>query len=123
MKQILLLFLLYCFCPGANAQRDTLGLATGSSHKSASIDATGVNINIYPVPVRENTFTIKSDKEMSAIKITNIIGQDIYSIKYITPQAISKITLDNPGRGLYLVAIIFHDNTRVVKKIMIEEIN
>ena len=78
------------------------------------------NVSIYPVPVRDNNFTIKSDKEISAIKITNIIGQDIFRVKYSTPQLISKIVLDNPRRGMYLVVILFSDDTRVVKKVMIE---
>jgi hypothetical protein len=123
MKHILLLFFLYCFCLSTNAQRDTISFSAGFAHKASITEPSGVNLNIYPVPVRENTFTIKSDKEIFSIKITNIIGQEIYTIKYTTPQLISKIMLDNPRRGMYLVAIIFNDNTRVVKKIMVEEFN
>jgi hypothetical protein len=77
-------------------------------------------VTIYPVPVKENNFTIESKKEISFIKVTNIIGQDIYRVKYTTPQLIVKISLDNPRRGMYLVVILFDDNTRIVKKIMIE---
>ena len=80
-----------------------------------------INVTIFPVPVRENNFTIKSDKDISSIKITNIIGQDILRIKYNDPQQEIKITLDNQKRGMYLVTILFSDETRVVKKIMIEE--
>jgi hypothetical protein len=123
MKQYLLLIFLVLFSLNTNAQRDTTNSSSGLSQKAAFNDAVGVNINIFPVPVRENTFTIKSDKEISAIKITNIIGQDIYRVKYTNPQLISKIVLDNPKRGMYLIAILFSDNTRVVKKIMIEVIN
>jgi hypothetical protein len=123
MKQVLPLIFLYFFCLSANAQRDTISFPSGLSQKAGINDAAGVNINIYPVPVRENFFTIKSDKEISAIKITNIIGQDIYRIKYNNPQFIFKIVLDNPRRGMYLVVILFSDDTRIVKKIMIEEVN
>jgi hypothetical protein len=121
MKQFLLLVLLVSFPLTTNAQRDTITFSTGMSQKAGFIDAAGVNVNIYPVPVIENSFTIKSDKEISAIKITNIIGQDIYRVKYNNPMLISKIILDNPRRGMYLVVIIFSDYTRIVKKIMIEE--
>ena len=123
MKQLLLLLFCAFFSLITNAQRDTIGYSSGISQKTGIIDAIGVNINIFPVPIRENTFTIKSDKEISAIKITNIIGQDIYRAKYTSPLLISKIILDNPRRGMYLVVIIFSDNTRIVKKIMIEEVN
>jgi hypothetical protein len=123
MKQFLLLFLLIFLFLSANAQRDTINFSEGLYKKVGSIDAGGVNINIFPVPVIENFFTIKSDKEISAIKITNIIGQDIYRVKYSNPMLISKIILDNPRRGMYMVVIIFSDYTRIVKKIMIEEAN
>ena len=53
--------------------------------------------------------------------MTNIIGQDIFRIKYNNPQQQIRIMLDNPKRGMYLVTINFGDGTRVVKKIMIEE--
>ena len=123
MKHILLLFFLYFFCLSSNAQRDTISFSAGFAHKARVMEPSAANINIYPVPVRENTFTIKSDREISAIRITNIIGQEIFTIKYTTPQLISRIMLDNPRRGMYMVAIIFKDNTRVVKKIMVEEFN
>jgi hypothetical protein len=105
------------------AQRDSVYYSLPSQPKELNRENENININIYPVPVRENNFTIKSDKEISSIKITNIIGQDIFRIKYTTPQLISKILLDNPRRGMYLVVILFRDNTRVVKKVMIEGSN
>lgn len=121
MKQFLLLILFVFFVLTTNAQRDTTNSSAGLSQKAGLIDAIGVNVNIYPVPVVDNSFTIKSDKEISAIKITNIIGQEIYRVKYNNPMLISKIILDNPRRGMYLVVIIFSDYTRIVKKIMIEQ--
>ena len=78
-------------------------------------------VSIYPVPVRENSFTIKTDRDVSFVRITNIIGQDIFRVQYNNPQQLTKINLDNPKRGMYLVTILFSDGTRVVKKIMVEE--
>jgi hypothetical protein len=71
--------------------------------------------------VRENSFTIRTDKEISLVRITNIIGQDIFRVKYSDPEQTIRILLDNPKRGMYLVTVNFSDGTRVVKKIMIEE--
>ena len=79
------------------------------------------NVSIYPVPVRDNSFTIKTDKDISFVKITNIIGQDIFRFQYNDPQQLIKISLENPKRGMYLVTIIFSDGIRVVKKIMVEQ--
>jgi hypothetical protein len=120
MKQVLLVFIFFSISLNLFSQRDSVGVVAFSRQKESVRDITGANISIYPVPVRENNFTIKSDKEISAIKITNIIGQDIFRVKYTTPQLLSKIILDNPSRGVYLVVILFSDQTRVVKKVMIE---
>jgi hypothetical protein len=116
----MLLLSLVLFSLNTYAQRDSVAYSINSTQK---VIGDIINISIYPVPVRENSFTIRSDREISAIKITNIIGQDIYRIKYNDPQFVSKVILDNPKRGMYLVAIMFSDETRVVKKIMIEGIN
>ncbi len=84
-------------------------------------EANSVNVSIYPVPVRDNSFTIKTDKDISSVKITNIIGQDVYRLQYNDPQQIIKVFLENPKRGMYLVTIVFSDGLRVVKKIMVEQ--
>jgi hypothetical protein len=123
MKQTLLILFVLFLPLCLEAQSDTANLSLSSKQKSVSRDVSNVNISIYPVPVRDNNFTIKSDKEISSVKITNIIGQNIFRIKYSTPQLLSKITLDNPERGMYLVVIVFSDDTRIVKKVMVEGSN
>jgi hypothetical protein len=115
MKELLLCLMIIAFSPVIMAQNDT----TFISKKEIPV----INVNIYPVPVRDNSFTITSDKEISYIKITNVIGQDIFRNRYSTPQTISKVILDNPQRGMYIVSITFADNTRIVRKIMIDGYN
>lgn len=123
MKHFLLILLISA-CPiNLFSQKDTINLVASSTARKELIkDVSEINVSIYPVPVRDNSFTIRSDKEISSIRITNIIGQDIFRASYSTPQYISKIILENPRRGMYMVVIIFSDNTRVVKKVMIEGI-
>jgi hypothetical protein len=123
MKQILLIFFVFFISLNLEAQSDSIAYSRSVQQKEMIRDISNVNISIYPVPVRDNNFTIKSDKEISSIKITNIIGQDIFRVKYTSPQLLSKITLDNPERGMYLVVIVFSDETRIVKKVMIEGSN
>ena len=120
MKKYLLMILLLIFSLSLQAQKDTSNIMV-RSRDDLQRDISNINVSIYPVPVRENHFTIKCEKEISLVKITNIIGQDIYRMKYSNPLQMIRITLDNPRRGMYLVTIIFNDETRVVKKIMIEE--
>ncbi|MCU0363411.1 MAG: hypothetical protein MUE32_08640, partial [Bacteroidales bacterium] len=58
---------------------------------------------------------------ISFVKVTNIIGQDIYKKQYNDPLQIVDVLLENPKRGMYLVTLVFSDGIRVVKKIMVEE--
>ncbi len=121
MRKSLLLILLLFFTAILQAQKDTVTVLNNSSEKRFVREAANVNINIYPVPVRENSFTIRCDRNIASVKVTNMIGQDIYRIQYNNPQPLTKIWLDNPKRGMYLVTVLFDDGVRIVKKIMIEE--
>jgi hypothetical protein len=123
MKNFLLCFFFIAIHSVILAQKDTTGISVNVNQKNSIGDVQSINVSIYPVPVRDNNFTIESDKEISSIKITNIIGQDIFRIKYNTPQPISKVDLDNPQRGIYIVTIVFSDGSRVVRKILIEGYN
>ena len=121
MKKSLLFILFIIFSYALHAQKDTVSIFSNPVSKSVLADAASLTVSIYPVPVREDYFTIKCEKEISFVKVTNIIGQDVYKAKYNDPQTITKILLDNPKRGMYLVTIVFSDGARIVKKILIEQ--
>jgi len=121
MKKSLLFILFIILTSILQAQKDTVAVSPGNIQKSALADAASTSISIFPVPVRENYFTVRSEKGISGIKVTNIIGQDILKTKYNDPENLIKIILDNPKRGMYLVTISLEDGARVVKKIMIEQ--
>jgi hypothetical protein len=121
MRKSLPLIFLLVFTLSLHGQKDSLNIAGVLAQKNFTTETNNLNISIYPVPVRDNSFTIKTEKDISFIKITNIIGQDIFRFKYSDPQQLVKILLNNPKRGMYLVTIIFSDGIRVVKKIMIEQ--
>jgi hypothetical protein len=120
MKHFLLLFIVLSFSINLYSQREGVDNGNPLKQEFLNRDLHENIVTIYPVPVQDNSFTIKSTKEISYIKVTNIIGQEIFRIKFSTPQLFFKINLDNPGRGMYLVVILFSDNSRIVKKIMIE---
>ena len=120
MKKVILFVVSVIFSLNLHAQKDTTNIASNRIKQDITSGAPDVKISIYPVPVRENYFHIQTDKDISSVKITNIIGQDIYRVQYSNPQTLTKIMLDNPRRGMYLVTISFSDGARVVKKIMIE---
>jgi hypothetical protein len=121
MRKGLLLLLLIFLTTILHAQKDTATVMNNTSEKRYIREVTDININIYPVPVRERNFTIRCDRNISSVKVTNMIGQDIYRRQYNNPLPLTKIWLDNPKRGMYLVTVIFDDGARVVKKIMVEE--
>ena len=121
MKRSLPLIFLLIFALNLHGQKDSINIAGAIAQKDISREANSAIISIYPVPVRDNSFTIKTDKDVSFVKITNIIGQDIFRIQYSDPQQLIKIFLESPKRGMYLVTIIFSDGLRVVKKILVEQ--
>jgi hypothetical protein len=121
MKKRLLLISLLIFTLSLYGQKDTIIISKALAQKEITRETTTPNISIFPVPVRDNSFTIKTDKNISFVKITNIIGQDIFRFQYNDPQQLIKIFLESPKRGMYLVTIIFSDGIRVVKKIMVEQ--
>lgn len=121
MKKVILLLLLSFLFVSLEAQRDTASISAYPNSRVTPAEHPPIAVSIYPVPVRENYFTIKCEKEFTFIKITNIIGQDIYRSQFNSPVTYNKVFLDNPKRGMYLVTILFSDGSRVVKKIMIEQ--
>lgn len=121
MKRSLLLILFITTTLLLDAQKDTVAVASGSPGKGIKTEAAPPEISIFPVPIRDNYFTIKCGKPIVSVRITNIIGQDLLKLKNNNPEPILKIILDNPKRGMYLVTVILDDGSRVVKKIMIEQ--
>jgi Secretion system C-terminal sorting domain len=121
MKAGLLAAVLFFFTLAVNAQKDTVNMAAYSSFSMPSGEFVPASVSIYPVPVRDNSFTIRTDRDIAFVRITNIIGQDIFREKYSTPLQVTKIFLENVKRGMYLVVVIFSDGTKIVKKIMVEE--
>jgi hypothetical protein len=121
MKKSLPFIFLLIFTLNLQGQKDSVNIAGALAQKDYSREANNISVSIYPVPVRDNSFTIKTEKDISFIKITNIIGQDVFRLQYNDPQQLIKVFLDSPKRGMYLVTIIFSDGIRVVKKIMVEQ--
>jgi hypothetical protein len=120
-KSLPIVFFLLIFTLTLQGQKDTSTVSKYLAQKENLKEGLGIAVSIYPVPVKHNSFSIKTEKDISFVKITNIIGQDIFRIQYNDPQQFIKISLDNPKRGMYLVTIIFSDGIRVVKKIMVEQ--
>ena len=120
MKHILLLITFILIPLYLHSQKDTTSVVRNYPQKTFARESSLSNISIYPVPVRENSFTIKADRDMTSVKVTNMIGQDIFRAQYSDPLSVTKVLLKKPTRGMYLVTIAFADGTRIVRKVMIE---
>lgn len=122
MKHNLLLMIFILFTINSHSQSDTSSVVRSVPQKTFIRESSPniTSINIYPVPVRQDFFTIRTEREMKSVRVTNMIGQDIYRADYKEPVPQAKIVLKKPTRGMYLVTIGFTDGTRIVKKIMIE---
>lgn len=120
MKKSLIIFSLFIITLSLQAQRDTVSYINRSPKKTFVREASGSNIKIFPVPVRSNSFSIRTDRDMNSVKVTNMIGQDIFRAQYKNPLSFTKVILENPKKGMYLVTIAFVDGSRVVRKIMVE---
>jgi hypothetical protein len=120
MRLFLLLLTLLFYSISLHSQSDTVSIVRNYPQKTFVRETVSSNISIYPVPVRENSFTIRTDRDMISVKVTNMIGQDIFRAQYTNPLSQTKVLLKKTTRGMYLVTIVFIDGTRIVKKIMIE---
>jgi hypothetical protein len=120
MRKGLLIITALLLVLSAQAQKDSVLLINRGIPRPEARETPAASINIYPVPVRDNNFSIRTDREMTLVKVTNMIGQDIFRAQYRNPLLYTRIALENPTRGIYLVTIAFKDGTRVVRKIMIE---
>lgn len=121
MKKTVLILLVVTLSLSVMAQKNTV-TGTGVSARTETVPtmADQSELKIFPVPVKENNFTVTSVREIAMIKITNIIGQEVYRAKFPTPVFTTQVFLSNPQRGMYLVTVIFTDDSRVVRKIMVE---
>jgi len=120
MKHILLLISLLLIKLSLHSQKDTASVVRNFPQKTFVRETPVSNITIYPVPVRENSFTIKADRNMISVKVTNMIGQDIFRAQYSDPVSMTKVVLTKPARGMYLVTLAFADGSRIVRKVLIE---
>jgi hypothetical protein len=121
VKRIIHILILFLFTLSIQAQKDTISYIGALQQGDITRTSASPNVTIFPVPVKDNSFTIRTDRDISFVRITNIIGQDIFRLKYNNQEQQIRILLDNPKRGMYIVTINFNDGTRVVKKIMVEE--
>ncbi len=88
---------------------------TGISEKTSG----KININVYPNPVTDNSFSVSSVKTIKSVLVYNVIGKVIYSAEDLMTKSVA-VYLDNPSKGIYMVMTVFDDNTTSAHKVIIK---
>ncbi|NQU34500.1 MAG: lamin tail domain-containing protein [Bacteroidetes bacterium] len=77
------------------------------------------NLKTYPNPVSEH-FTFESDAPIKSIHLFNILGNEILNEFYDYPVKTKVVRIGSIGSGVYLVKVIFSDNSSITEKILIK---
>jgi len=120
MRKFLLIIIVLPFYFNLFAQEGSAKSAIGGMENTIVEQEEQPNIKIFPVPVFEGRFTITSDKAFISVRMTNIIGQEITRERFYYPRNRAEIVFQGAEKGIYLVTIEFEDNSKVVKKILVD---
>ncbi len=77
-------------------------------------------LNIFPNPVTGNSFQITSFKEIKSVTTTNLLGQKVPVKVQKQNSKKVKVTLSRKTTGIHLVSVLYNDNTKEVKRIIVK---
>jgi hypothetical protein len=103
---------------GCNVGIDEVSLTPSSILNT--IDIKNEELTVFPNPVLGNQVNIRSNKKITSIQLSNLVGQVVYSIN--NPEMndlITSIHVDKFPKGIYYLNIVNQDQTSTVKKISI----
>jgi len=76
-----------------------------------------LDVNLYPNPVRGNSFIISAEREPNLkVEVFSILGKRIYV--RTTHQSTTKIVVDNWSKGVYLVKLSNSKSSKTVKVVL-----
>lgn len=76
---------------------------------------------IYPNPVTDAKFKVKSEQIVYSVEVVNVIGKSIqkqYNESFSTEDIL--INIGECEKGMYLVKITFDDESYVIKKLLVK---
>ena len=92
---------------------------TGSFQQDPAISAS--NLKVYPNPVKNFKFSVSAAKGIHAIQVNNILGQET-EVDFIKKgDTLFEVTLKERKQGIYLVTVIFEDQSKEVKRIIVNQ--
>jgi hypothetical protein len=78
------------------------------------------NIEMYPNPMTEGVLTIRSGESFYAVQILNITGKIVFSQDFPTGTTSELLELSRLDKGMYLVRILFSNNTSQTGKLIVK---
>ena len=100
----------------------TISLNAQDTNFSVELQNSNVhNAIIYPNPITDFKFNVKSEQIISSIEVLNAIGNSIYfeeRSNYTTESIL--INIPRCDKGMYLCKITFDDNEYIIKKLLIK---
>lgn len=115
MKKILNILILFAFlgifATSAQAQDFRMELQNSDVH----------NAVLYPNPIIDYKFSVKSEQVISNVVVMNAIGSPIAKISnnsYSTDDL--AVELPTCDKGMYLVKVVFFDDKYIIKKLLVK---
>jgi hypothetical protein len=87
---------------------------------SYSFMAGDEEIQIYPNPVTDNYFVLRTESNMQKIEIVNIVGNTVYNEVFTSPTNFTEVRFDEIENGIYIIRIETADNQIRVKKFLVK---
>ena len=92
-------------------------ISLAASNIYVALNDNGNEVIVYPNPVIGSEFSIKADNDISEISILNVLGQLVYTQKYLNQKKVS-IELETSDRGVFIVQVKTSDGTTTTKRIL-----
>lgn len=95
--------------------------AQGYSYEQEEIIVPEYEVTIYPNPITENKFFVKSETTVKSVEVLNVIGQNIAKVENNTgvPYNIL-VNLPDCEKGMYMVRITFENSAKIIKKVLVK---
>ena len=121
MKKKYIIALLFCVSLSVYSVNTQAQSNSHVKNENTSLYMQDYKVIIYPNPVTDNKFFVKSELTIKSVEVLNVIGQTIKKVLNTTnlPYNIA-VNLPNCDNGMYMVKITFKTKKVIIKKILVK---
>lgn len=84
-----------------------------------SVASSTEKANIYPNPVTDNEFVVKTQKDVNKVIVLSVTGQIVTTEKAFSRQMV-RVDLEKAKSGLYIVKVVYTDKTEYVHRLIVK---